>query len=161
LPTCSISCAAGEPRSRFPAPIARQRLHPTLQRRRPACQSADRRQPRSHRLGDRLAASRFGHAAGKKADGCDATSSDRRRPAAQFPTGLGARCGYAAKDSGRKSGSALRIRPALMSLHVKGGPAAIAIETSSTYASAQKARCRRYVRVVFLVHCFGGSALVD
>jgi predicted TIM-barrel fold metal-dependent hydrolase len=80
--------------------------------------------------GDRLAASRFGHAAGKKADGCDATSSDRRRPAAQFATGLGARCGYPRKDSGRKSGSALRIRPASMSLHVKGGPAAIAIETS-------------------------------
>jgi hypothetical protein len=87
-----------------------------LQRRRPACQSADRRQPRSHRLGDRLAASQLGHAAGKKTDRCDATSPDRRRPAAQPAAALGARCGYPGKDSGRKSGVALRIHAALMSV---------------------------------------------
>ena len=87
-----------------------------LQRRRPACQSADRRQPRSHRLGDRLAASQLGHAAGKKTDRCDATSPDRRRPAAQPAAALGARCGYPGKDFGRKSGVALRIHPALMSV---------------------------------------------
>jgi hypothetical protein len=68
--------------------------------------------------GDRLAASQFGHAAGKKTDRCDATSPDRRRPAAQFAAGLGAGCGYPRKDTGRKSGSALRIHPALMSQHI-------------------------------------------
>jgi hypothetical protein len=98
--------------------LSRVKGCPRLQRRHPACQGADRRQPRSHRLGDRLAASQFGHAAGKKADRCDATSPDRRRPATQFAAGLGTGCGYPRKDTGRKSGSALRIHPALMSQHV-------------------------------------------
>ena len=65
---------------------------------------ADRGQSRPHRLGHRLAASGFGHAAGKQGDRRDAAAPDRRRQAAE----PACRSGRRMRRSARRSWSTIR-----------------------------------------------------
>jgi hypothetical protein len=82
---------------RLPGLKARARLC----RRRPARPRADCGKLRPHCLGHGLAASGFGDAARTKSQRRDAADSNRRRPAAQSASGVGAGCGDPPKDSGR------------------------------------------------------------